>query len=61
MEEYCIMPEMPYCPACPFGGIDTSNCETRADAQDAPWTCHCTKGLYEKYMQEQEAGPEHEI
>lgn len=45
-EQYCIMPEMPYCPACPFGYIeqplyDNANCE---------WHCLCTKEKYEKYM-----------
>ena len=59
-EEYCIEPEMPYCPMCPFGGVDTSNCETREDAQDAPWYCNCTKEKYEKYMKEHKDNDEGE-
>jgi hypothetical protein len=48
--KYCIMPEMPYCPSCNFGGSDTSNCETYEDAQDARWYCTCTKEAYDKFM-----------
>lgn len=50
--EYCIMTEMPYCPVCQFGGIDTSDCETREDADNAPWYCSCTKEKYDKYVAE---------
>lgn len=53
--EYCIMPEMPYCPCCPFHHMDTSNCETYEDLDDVDWECLCTKEKYEKYMAEKEA------
>lgn len=50
-KEYCIEPEMPYCPACEFGYVDTSNCETYEDmCEYAPWVCLCTKEKYDEYM-----------
>lgn len=53
--EYCITPEMPYCPFCEFFYHDTSDCETYEDAQNATWYCTCTKERYDKYMTEQQS------
>lgn len=35
----CIMPEMPYCPACEYGHITAS--ENNPDT-DCNWECLCT-------------------
>lgn len=47
----CIMPEMPYCPACQFGHIvpleDGEACPDMLGG-NCHWTCLCTEGDYEK-------------
>lgn len=52
----CIMPEMPYCPACQFGHIvpleDGEAC-TDMLGGNCHWTCLCTEGDYEKWAQSQ--------
>lgn len=54
-EKYCIWPEMPYCPSCPYGGIDTSSAETYDDLYDnAPWYCTLTKEKYDEYLEKGE-------
>ena len=53
-ETPCIMPEQPYCPACPFGHITPDN-----DDQAFPdvlfgnchWDCLCTQKAYEEWAQ----------
>lgn len=35
----CIMPEMPYCPACPYGHIVKS----WDDPSSESWECLCTE------------------
>lgn len=54
MSDFCIWPEMPYCPDCPFGGMDYSDCETRDDIYFyARWRdCSCTKESLERYLAE---------
>jgi len=57
MMNVCIMPEMPYCPACKFGRISQPEwCETYADtlgvAGESDWQCLCTQEAYETYLEE---------
>ena len=54
-QNYCIMPEQPYCPACHYGYIvynenDNTHCE---------WNCLLTEEEYKKYVEEN--GPNVEI
>lgn len=53
----CIMPEMPYCPACEFGRVSYPEwVETYEDTQGAEcnWECLCTEDRYEQYLAERE-------
>lgn len=47
----CIMPEMPYCPACQFGYI-----ERTPDMPDDTciWVCLCTEEKYREFMEAKE-------
>ncbi len=45
-KKYCIEPEMPYCPMCPFGGV-----VMEYDDDEVSWYCNCTKEKYDKYME----------
>ena len=47
----CIMPEMPYCPACQFGHIIYTTRE--ALESDCTWECLCTDERYQAYQKEQ--------
>lgn len=50
----CIMPEMPYCPACQFGRIIyPDDCETMREAleSDCTWECLCTDKQYQAWLQ----------
>ena len=40
----CIMPEMPYCPACKYGHI----CAIEGSDTDTEWICTCTDEDVEK-------------
>lgn len=53
----CIMPEMPYCPACGFGYITSSEDVTDAMCN---WICLCTDEDYTEYnaMREKMKTPE---
>lgn len=46
-ERYCIWPESPYCPACPF-----SYCDDVIFPDDEPWNCGCTKEMRDQYFKE---------
>lgn len=45
----CIMPEMPYCPACKFGFIARTNDMPDTDCN---WICLCTQADYTKHLEE---------
>lgn len=54
--KYCIWPECPYCPTCPFGYEYISDEEAefyRVDGEcNTEWICNITKEKYEQYMKE---------
>lgn len=43
MNEKCIMPEMPYCPACTYGYVtyDSNEVECKADIPGSSCGWHC--------------------
>lgn len=43
----CIMPEMPYCPACEFGYIASSE---DVDDTMCNWICLCTEEDYTEWL-----------
>lgn len=55
-EKYCIWPECPYCPTCPFGYEYISDEEAefyRVDGEcNTEWICNITKEKYEQYIKE---------
>ena len=47
----CIMPEMPYCPACKFGRVEyPADAETYEDTIGCSyeWVCSCTENDLEE-------------
>lgn len=48
----CIIPEMPYCPACEFGRVTyPAGVDTYVDVLggECNWECDCTEDAYKKY------------